>query len=115
MAGKIVVSPDTTGLLGMAYPSVPEVAVGRDGGWEDGVVVMIDQRCCPPTRCSSRRNHHEVAAAIRYMAIRGAPAIGVAAAFGLALGARTAGARGRHSAPMERHLRDHGHHAPDGG
>jgi methylthioribose-1-phosphate isomerase len=34
------------------------------------------------------RDHHEVAAAIRDMAIRGAPAIGVAAALGLALGAK---------------------------
>ena len=40
------------------------------------------------------RDHHEVAAAIRDMAIRGAPAIGVAAALGLALGVRRTARRG---------------------
>jgi methylthioribose-1-phosphate isomerase len=56
--------------------------------WENGVVVMIDQRRLPAEESLLRcRDHHEVAAAIRDMAIRGAPAIGVAAALGLALGA----------------------------
>jgi len=52
-------------------------------------VVLIDQRALPSRleqlHC---RDHHEVAAAIREMAVRGAPAIGVATAFALALGAR---------------------------
>jgi methylthioribose-1-phosphate isomerase len=62
---------------------VPTVA------WEDGAVVMIDQRRLPAEEVFLRcRDHHEVAAAIRDMAIRGAPAIGVCAAYGLALGAR---------------------------
>jgi methylthioribose-1-phosphate isomerase len=62
---------------------VPTVA------WEDGVVVMIDQRRLPAELVMLRcRDHREVAAAIKDMAIRGAPAIGVAAALGLALGAR---------------------------
>jgi methylthioribose-1-phosphate isomerase len=62
---------------------VPTVA------WENGVVVMIDQRLLPAEQSLLRcRDHHEVATAIRDMAIRGAPAIGVAAALGLALGAR---------------------------
>jgi methylthioribose-1-phosphate isomerase len=57
--------------------------------WENGVVVMIDQRRLPAEESLLRcRDHHEVAAAIRDMAIRGAPAIGVAAALGLALGVR---------------------------
>ncbi len=57
--------------------------------WEDGAVVMIDQRRLPNEETFVRcRDHHEVAAAIRDMVIRGAPAIGVAAAFGLALGVR---------------------------
>jgi methylthioribose-1-phosphate isomerase len=54
--------------------------------WQDGVVRMLDQRLLPDevvyrdfTQCS------EVAAAIRDMVIRGAPAIGVAAGYGLAL------------------------------
>jgi methylthioribose-1-phosphate isomerase len=77
--------------LGMTYARamVPTVA------WEDGVVVMIDQRRLPAEQVFLRcRDHHEVAAAIRDMAIRGAPAIGVAAALGLALGARTTQSEG---------------------
>jgi methylthioribose-1-phosphate isomerase len=54
--------------------------------WEDGAVVMIDQRRLPDEQVFLRCRHpREVAEAIRDMAIRGAPAIGVAAAFGLAL------------------------------
>lgn len=57
--------------------------------WEDGTVVMIDQRRLPNEELFVRcRTHAEVAAAIKDMAIRGAPAIGVAAALGLALGVR---------------------------
>ena len=57
--------------------------------WEDGTVVMIDQRRLPNEEVFVRcRDHAEVATAIKDMAIRGAPAIGVAAALGLALGAR---------------------------
>jgi methylthioribose-1-phosphate isomerase len=61
--------------------------------YEDGAVVMLDQRLLPDReeylRC---RSHSEVARAIREMAIRGAPAIGVAAALGLAVGVRASGA-----------------------
>ena len=55
--------------------------------WTDRGVVMLDQRRLP-----SKEIHHtytdyrEVARAIREMVIRGAPAIGVAAAMGVALG-----------------------------
>jgi len=63
--------------------------------WQDGVVVMIDQRRLPGEEVYLRcRDHHEVAAAIRDMAIRGAPAIGVAAALGIALGVRNTQAEG---------------------
>ena len=55
--------------------------------WQDGTVVMIDQRKLPArevyVHCTTPK---EVAKAIRTMVIRGAPAIGVAAAMGLALG-----------------------------
>jgi methylthioribose-1-phosphate isomerase len=55
--------------------------------WDGDAVVMIDQRRLPAEEIYLRcRDHHEVAAAIRDMAIRGAPAIGVAAALGIALG-----------------------------
>jgi len=65
-----------------------EVRVVPTVAWEDGVVVMIDQRRLPTEETSVRcRTHQEVATAIRDMVIRGAPAIGVAAALGLALGA----------------------------
>jgi methylthioribose-1-phosphate isomerase len=62
--------------------------------WRNGSVVMIDQRLLP-TREVYRvyRDHREVARAIKEMVIRGAPAIGVAAAMGIALGMRRA--RGR--------------------
>lgn len=55
--------------------------------WEDETVVMVDQRKLPAAevyvRCTTA---NEVARAIKTMVIRGAPAIGVAAAMGVALG-----------------------------
>ena len=55
--------------------------------WQDDVVVMIDQRKLPSKEIYVRcRTSNEVAKAIKTMVIRGAPAIGVAAAMGLALG-----------------------------
>jgi methylthioribose-1-phosphate isomerase len=55
--------------------------------WQDGTVVMIDQRKLPVrevyVHCTTPK---QVARAIKTMVIRGAPAIGVAAAMGLALG-----------------------------
>ncbi len=56
---------------------------------DDGAVVMLDQRRLPHARVEVTLETPEaVADAIRQMVIRGAPAIGVAAAMGLALGAR---------------------------
>jgi len=57
--------------------------------WRQGRVVMLDQRLLP-TREVYRvyRDHREVARAIKDLVIRGAPAIGVAAAMGIALGMR---------------------------
>ena len=55
---------------------------------EDDAVVVLDQRRLPDEesdlRCASAA---EVAGAIRTLAVRGAPAIGIAAAYGLALAA----------------------------
>ncbi len=63
--------------------------------WQDDAVVMIDQRKLPVREqyvtCTTPK---EVARAIRTMVIRGAPAIGVAAAMGLALGVRASKASG---------------------
>ena len=60
--------------------------------WTNAGVVMIDQTRLPREEtyvtCTTYR---EVADAIRSMVIRGAPAIGVAAAMGIALGMRDAG------------------------
>jgi methylthioribose-1-phosphate isomerase len=54
--------------------------------WRDGALELLDQRLLPARveyrRC---RSAHEVADAIRTMVVRGAPAIGVAAAYGVAL------------------------------
>lgn len=55
--------------------------------WTDAGVVMIDQTRLPREQVFvTCRNYVEVAEAIRSMVIRGAPAIGVAAAMGVALG-----------------------------
>src|SRR5947208_5162369 len=57
--------------------------------WQDGAVVMLDQRLLPTREVyRTYRDYRGVARAIKEMVIRGAPAIGVAAAMGIALGAR---------------------------
>ena len=57
--------------------------------WEDGKVKMIDQRRLPGAlEVVAYDDHEQVAQAIHDMVVRGAPAIGAAAAFGLALAAR---------------------------
>ena len=56
--------------------------------WKNDRVIMLDQRLLPHREVyRSCRTYVEVADAIRQMVIRGAPAIGVAAAMGVALGA----------------------------
>jgi len=58
--------------------------------WRSGTVVMLDQRLLPMQEVYRvYRHHREVVDAIKQLVIRGAPAIGVAAAMGIALGART--------------------------
>jgi len=55
--------------------------------WTPGGVVMIDQRLLPRQQVFvTCHTYQEVAEAIKTMVIRGAPAIGVAAAMGVALG-----------------------------
>jgi methylthioribose-1-phosphate isomerase len=57
--------------------------------WTDAGVVMLDQRRLPAEEIShTYTDYRQVAKAIREMVIRGAPAIGVAAAMGVALGVR---------------------------
>ena len=63
--------------------------------WKDDAVVMIDQRKLPSVEVYvSCKTAAEVAKAIKTMVIRGAPAIGVAAAMGIALGMRRSSASG---------------------
>src|ERR1700686_2914956 len=65
--------------------------------WRADTVRMIDQRLLPAREViRTYRDYRGVADAIRTMVIRGAPAIGVAAAMGVALGIKgTAGARAK--------------------
>ncbi|MGH7852630.1 MAG: S-methyl-5-thioribose-1-phosphate isomerase [Candidatus Binatia bacterium] len=62
--------------------------------WRNDRVIMLDQRLLPHREVYRVcRDYNQVAAAIRQMMIRGAPAIGVAAAMGVALGAIKAPAK----------------------
>jgi methylthioribose-1-phosphate isomerase len=62
--------------------------------WTDEGVRMIDQTRLPAQEVyRNYADYHGVAEAIRSMVIRGAPAIGVAAAMGIALGVRNSSAR----------------------
>ncbi|RMF98817.1 MAG: S-methyl-5-thioribose-1-phosphate isomerase [Acidobacteria bacterium] len=55
--------------------------------WTDEGVLMLDQRLLPTEeKWLLLRSYNEVASAIRDMVVRGAPAIGISAAYGLALG-----------------------------
>ncbi len=64
--------------------------------WQDGQLMMIDQRALPlafEVRACSR--YEDVALAIRDMVVRGAPAIGAAGAYGMALAAQQSAATNR--------------------
>lgn len=65
------------------------VARERSVAWEDEALRLIDQRKLPGTLKMVRLGTvAEVAAAIKDMVVRGAPAIGAAGAFALAICAR---------------------------
>src|SRR5262245_3328276 len=71
---------------------------------EHDIVVMIDQRKLPTQEVYVRcKNATEVARAIKTMVIRGAPAIGVAAAMGIAVGMRKSTATGTQKFAAEFH------------
>lgn len=54
--------------------------------WQDGVVRLLDQRCLPASETYlDLASVKDVADAIRDMVVRGAPAIGIAAAYGVVL------------------------------
>ena len=62
--------------------------------WTEQGVVMLDQRKLPAEEVSyTYTDYREVAKAIRDMVIRGAPAIGVAAAMGVAIGVSKSSAK----------------------
>jgi methylthioribose-1-phosphate isomerase len=70
--------------------------------WKEDAIVMVDQRKLPSQEVYLRcQTAQDVAKAIKTMVIRGAPAIGVAAAMGLALGARKSKASGTHQLALE--------------
>ena len=57
--------------------------------WTDEGVEMLDQRLLPTEeKWLMLRTYNDVAAGIKDMVVRGAPAIGVSAAYGIALGAK---------------------------
>lgn len=59
--------------------------------WEGGVLYILDQRRLPHRiQWYKAKGHKDAAMAIRKMVVRGAPAIGLVAAFGMVLGLRSA-------------------------
>lgn len=68
---------------------VPRPHVAPSLVWSDGAIRVIDQRALPhETRWVRLETVDEVIEAIRSLAVRGAPAIGLAGALGVALSAR---------------------------
>ena len=64
--------------------------------WLDGKVRLLDQTRLPHEEVYlTLTDHHEVAAAISELRVRGAPLIGIAAAYGLALAGQTTAAADR--------------------
>src|SRR5687767_9513903 len=77
-------------------PMLPTIA------WQDNTVVMIDQRKLPGQEVYVHcKTANEVARAIKTMVIRGAPAIGVAAGMGIALGMQRSKAQGTRQFAVE--------------
>ncbi len=76
--------------------------------WRDNALYLLDQRRLPDEAVYLRLDSAvEVARAIKNMVVRGAPAIGIAAAYGAALAAREAGrsAEGEGAAVLESGLK----------
>src|SRR4028119_192754 len=69
--------------------------------WEDGHLMLLDQTRLPDAEAwLDCADPERVADAIRRLAVRGAPAIGVAAAYGLVLGIQTVRAPGEPAARL---------------
>jgi methylthioribose-1-phosphate isomerase len=72
----------------------PEEKMLRTVVWKEGSVSLLDQTRLPTKLVYIRcRKHKDIVNAIKNMVVRGAPAIGVSAAFGLALAASTSKAK----------------------
>jgi methylthioribose-1-phosphate isomerase len=70
--------------------------------WQDHIIVMVDQRKLPGQEVYVQcKTPQAVAKAITTMVIRGAPAIGVAAAMGIAMGMRQSKATGTRQFTVE--------------
>jgi methylthioribose-1-phosphate isomerase len=81
----IIVGPNIAEIRGCMFKTIE---------WTDDGVRMIDQTRLPGAEIyNTYTNYREVAEAIRSMVIRGAPAIGVAAAMGAALGVKKSNAK----------------------
>ena len=86
--------------------------------WTDQGVRFIDQTKLPTEEVYvTCKTHEQVADVIRNMVVRGAPAIGVAAAMGIALGVNNSKAEidRRPEARLRPDLRPHRQDAADGG
>jgi S-methyl-5-thioribose-1-phosphate isomerase len=78
--------------------------------WERNALVVIDQRALPERRRLLRlRRVEDVAEAIRNMTVRGAPTIGVTAAYGMAIAARQGGFTAARAARLLRSTRPTAH------
>src|SRR5215216_3000644 len=105
-AGKCGQAPSWAASLGTVLFLIPlrydRQAMLPTIEWTDDAIVMIDQRKLPAEEIYVRcRTAQEVAKAIKTMVIRGAPAIGVAAAMGLALCIRQSKATGTQKLAVE--------------
>jgi methylthioribose-1-phosphate isomerase len=75
-------------------PAPPVRPIAWRGGWRDGVLAVLDQTLLPAREVwNERRRAAEVVEDVRRLAVRGAPVLGIAAAYGMVLAAGEA-ARG---------------------
>src|SRR5260370_25470949 len=86
--------------------SVPELSpIVWQGSARDGELTLLDQRLLPgQEQWISCKTIDEVARAIREMVVRGAPAIGITAAYGMVIAARDAQQRHLTGVARQGHL-----------
>jgi len=76
-------------------PASPLTPLAWQGGWRDGCLVLLDQALLPAHEQRLARNTSaQVVADIQRLAVRGAPLLGLAGAYGLVLAQREALAEG---------------------